>query len=110
MNKLQDKIKFNLKKVKVIAVTNKKTCASWKKSYDKTRQHIKRQRHHFAYKGLYSQSFAFSSSHEQIVNWNIKKAVHQKIDAFKLWCWGRLLRVPWKVLLEGKEIKPVSQS
>ena len=27
--------------------------------------------------------------------WTIKKAEHQRIDAFKLWCWGRLLRVPW---------------
>ena len=28
-------------------------------------------------------------------NWTIKKAEHQRIDAFKLWCWRRLLRVPW---------------
>ena len=28
-------------------------------------------------------------------SWNIKKAEHQRIDAFELWCWGRLLRVPW---------------
>ena len=28
-------------------------------------------------------------------SWTIKKAEHQRIDAFKLWCWGRLLRVPW---------------
>ena len=28
-------------------------------------------------------------------NWTIKKAEHQKIDAFELWCWRRLLRVPW---------------
>ena len=28
-------------------------------------------------------------------NWIIRKAEHQKIDAFKLWCWRRLLRVPW---------------
>ena len=35
---------------------------SWKKSYDKPRQHIKNQRHHFADKGPYSQSYSFSSS------------------------------------------------
>ena len=29
-------------------------------------------------------------------NWTIKKAEHQRIDAFELWCWRRLLRVPWK--------------
>ena len=27
--------------------------------------------------------------------WTIKKAEQQRVDAFKLWCWGRLLRVPW---------------
>ena len=29
-------------------------------------------------------------------SWTIKKAEHQRIDAFELWCWRRLLRVPWK--------------
>ena len=28
-------------------------------------------------------------------SWNVKKAEHQKIDDFELWCWRRLLRVPW---------------
>ena len=37
--------------------------APWKKSYDQTRQHIKTQRHHFASKDLYSQSYDFSNSH-----------------------------------------------
>ena len=40
-----------------------KMLAPWKKSYDKLRQHIKKQRHYFAYNGLYSQSYGFSSSH-----------------------------------------------
>ena len=40
-----------------------KTLAPWKKSYDKPRQHIKKQRHYFAIKGLSSQSYGFSSSH-----------------------------------------------
>ena len=39
-----------------------KTLAPWKKSYDKPRQHIKSQRHYFVNKGLYSQSYVFSSS------------------------------------------------
>ena len=30
-------------------------------------------------------------------SWTIKKAKHRRIDAFELWCWGRLLRVPWTV-------------
>ena len=40
--------------------------APWKKSYDKPREHIKKQRHHFADKGLSSQSYGFSSSHIQM--------------------------------------------
>ena len=37
-------------------------------------------------------------------SWTIKKAEHQRINAFELWCWRRLLRVP----LDSKEIKPVN--
>ena len=40
--------------------------APWKENNDKPRLHIKKQRHHFATKGLYSQSYAFSSSYVQI--------------------------------------------
>ena len=37
--------------------------APWKKNYDQPRQHVKKQRHYFANKGLYSQSYGFSCSH-----------------------------------------------
>ena len=40
-----------------------KILAPWKESYDKARQLIKKQRHHFANKGLYSQSYGFSGSY-----------------------------------------------
>ena len=40
-----------------------KMLTPWKKSYDQPRQHIKKQRHHFAYKGRHSQTYGFSSSH-----------------------------------------------
>ena len=43
-----------------------KMLAPWKKSYDKPRNHIKKQRHHFTDKGPYSQSYGFSSSHIQM--------------------------------------------
>ena len=36
-------------------------------------------------------------------SWTVKKAEHRRIDAFELWCWRRLLRVPWT----AKEIQPV---
>ena len=43
-------------------------------------------------------------------SWTIKKAEHRRIDAFELWCWGRLLRVPWTARRSNqsilKEISP----
>ena len=44
-------------------------------------------------------------------SWTIKKAKHQRIDAFELWCWRRLLRVPWTARRSNqsilKEMSPV---
>ena len=44
-------------------------------------------------------------------SWTIKKAEHRRIDAFELWCWRRLLRVPWTARRSNqsilKEISPV---
>ena len=45
-------------------------------------------------KGPSSQGYGFSSGHV-CESWTIKKAEQQKIDVFELWCWRRLLRVPW---------------
>ena len=43
-------------------------------------------------------------------SWTVKKAEHQRIDAFELWCWRRLLRVPWTARSSNqcilKEISP----
>ena len=43
-----------------------KTLSLWKKSYEKSRQHIKKQRHHFADKGPYNQSYVFFTSHLRV--------------------------------------------
>ena len=44
------------------------------------------------------------------INWTVKKAEHRRIDAFELWCWRRLLRVPWTARRSNqsflKEISP----
>ena len=81
-----------------------KTLAPWKKSYEKPRQHIKKQKHYFADKGLYSQSYGFSSSHVRCEIWTIKKTECRRIDAFELWCWRRLLRVPWTARISNQSI------
>ena len=69
--------------------------ALWKKSYDQPRQHIKKQRHYFADKCPSSQNYGFSRVMYRYESWTVKKAEHWRIDAFELWCWRRLLRVPW---------------
>ena len=37
-------------------------------------------------------------------SWTIKKAEHQRIDAFKLWCWRRFLKVPWRAMRSNQPI------
>ena len=78
--------------------------APWKKSYDQPRQYIKKQRHYFGNKGLSSQSFHFSVVMYGCESWTIKKAERQRIDAFELWCWRRLLRVPWTARRSNQSI------
>ena len=48
---------------------------------------VKKQRHHFANKGLYSQSYGFPVVMCGCERWTMKKAEHQRIDAFEPWCW-----------------------
>ena len=71
------------------------TLAPWKKSYDQPWQHIKKQRCYFANKSPSSQSYGFSSSCVWMWELDYKEFERQRIDAFELWCWRRLLRVPW---------------
>ena len=71
---------------------------------------VKKQRHYFANKGPSSQSLLFPVVMYGCESWTITKAEHQRIDAFELWCWRRLLRVPWTARRSNqstlKEISP----
>ena len=82
----------------------------YKKSYDQPRPHIKKQRPYSASKGPSNQSYGFSSSHVWMWELDYKKAGCQRIDAFELRCWRRLLRVPWTARRSNqsilKEINP----
>ena len=84
--------------------------APWKKSYDKTRQHIKKQRHYFANLGPCSQSYGFPVVMYGCESWTIKQAESWSIDAFEPSGWRRLLRVPWTARRSNqsilKEISP----
>ena len=84
--------------------------APWKKSYHQPGQSIKKQRHSFANKGPSSQSYGFTVVMYECESWTIKKDERQRIVAFELWCWRRLLRVPWTARTSNqsilKEISP----
>ena len=67
----------------------------WKESYDQPRQHIQKQRHYFANKGPSSQGYGFPVVMYGCESWTVKKVEPWRSDAFELWCWRRLLRVPW---------------
>ena len=87
----------------------KVACSLGKESYDRPRQHIKKQRHHFANISLYSPSYGFSVVMFGCESWTIKKAEH-RIDVFEFWCWRRFLRVSWTARRSNqsilKEINP----
>ena len=98
----------------------------WKESYDQPRQHIEKQRHYFANKYITcivhfisiltsappqsSQGMVFPVVMYGCESWTVKKAERWRIDAFELWCWRRLLRVPWTARKSNqfilKEISP----
>ena len=76
--------------------------APWKKSYEKTGQCIKKQRHHFTNKGPYNQSYNFPSSYVQM--WEVD---HKEGWAVKNWCfWTVVLEKTLESPIDIKEIKP----
>ena len=83
---------------------NKKTLTPWKKGYDQPRQHIKKPRHYFANKGPSRQGYDFSSSHVWMWELNYKERWEPKNWCFWMWCWRRLLRVPWTVRRSNQSI------
>ena len=96
---LSARVKWNLR----VKPWNWKALVPWKKSYDKSRQHIKKQRHHFADKSLYSQSYGFSSSHVYMWELDCKESW-----APKNWCfWTVVLERILESPLDCKEIQPV---
>ena len=85
-----------------IGVKLKDAC-SLEESYDKCRQHIKKQRHNFANKGPSSQIYAFSSSHAWMWEFNNKESWE-----LKNWCfWTVVLKKTLEIPLDCKEIKPI---
>ena len=71
---------------------------------------MKKQRHYFANKGSSSQSYDFPVVTYGCESWTIKKAECWRMMVFELWCWRRLLRIPWTARRSNqsilKEISP----
>ena len=65
---------------------------------------LKSRQHYFANKGLSSQSYGFSRVMYGCESWTIKKAEHQRIDAFELRCWRILLSVLWTARRSNQSI------
>ena len=87
----------------VTAAMKLKTHTPWKESYDQVRQHIIKQRHHFADKGPSSQGYVFSSSH--VWMWELD---YKESWALKNWCfWTVVLEKTLESPLDCKEIQPI---
>ena len=84
--------------------------APWKKSCDKSRQHIKNRNITLPTKVHVVKAMVFPVIVYGYENWTVKKAECWRIDAFELWGWRRLLRVPWTARRSNqsilKEISP----
>ena len=87
----------------------------WKQSYDQPRQHIKKHLICFFTITLPTRvclvkAIAFPVVMYGCESWTIKKAERRRSDTFELWCWRRLLRVPWTAKRSNqfilKEISP----
>ena len=75
----------------------------WKENYDQPRQHIQKQRHYFANKGLSSQGYGFSSGHVWMWEFDYKESW-----VLKNWCfWTVVLEETLERPLDSKEIQPV---
>ena len=78
--------------------------APWKKSYEKPRQHIKKQSHYFAYNVHLVKAMVFPSSHVWMWELDYKESWAWNNWYFDLWCWRRLLRVPWTARRSNQSI------
>ena len=76
----------------------------WKESYDRPRQHIKSRDITLPEKVHLVKAMVFPVVMYGCESWTVKKAEHRRIDAFELWCWRSLLRVPWTARRSNQSI------
>ena len=76
----------------------------WKESYDQPRQHIQKQGITLSTNVHLVKSMVFPVVMYGCESWTIKKSERRRIDGFELWCWRRLLRVPWTARRSNQSI------
>ena len=88
----------------VTAAMKLKDACSLEENCDQHRQHIEKQRHYLAKNVCLVKAMVFPVVMYGCESWTIKKAECQKIDAFELQCWIRLLRVHWTARRSNQSI------
>ena len=83
---------------------NQKTIASWQENNDKPRQCVEKQRKALPTKVHIVKAMVLPVVTYGCESWTVKKAEHQRIDAFELWCWRRLLKVPWTARTSNQSV------
>ena len=79
--------------------------ASWQESDDKPRQCVEKETLLYREQSVMSvKAMVFPVVVYSCESWTIKKAEHQRIDAFKLWCWRRLLKVCWTAWISNQSV------
>ena len=78
--------------------------ASWQESYNKLRECVQKQRHYSAAKVHIVKAVFFPEVRYDCESWTVKKAEHQRIDAFELWCWKRFLKILWTARRSNQSI------
>ena len=94
----------------VIAAMKLKTLTPWKENYDNLDNILKSRDITLPTKVCLVKAMVFPGVMYGCESWTVKKAEHRRIDAVELWCWRRLLRVPWTARRSNqsflKEISP----
>jgi len=98
------------KSLQMVTAAMKLKDTPWKESYDQLDSILKSRDITLLTKVRLAKAMAFPVVMYRCESWTVKKAEHQRIDAFELWCWRRLLRVPWTARRSNqsilKEISP----
>ena len=104
-----DRLYFGVpKSLQMVTAAMKLKDIPWKKSYDQPRQHIKSRDVTLPTKICLVKAMVFPGVMYGCESWTVKNSKRRRIDAFELWCWRRLLRVPWTARSNQSIVKEIN--